>query len=132
MWLVYKGTQFNLYKGTITTTTMLFLWTFVVMTITVANSMNEQKLWRLPPPMKGFQWEKALGKWYYQFRKAPCSWSSSNEFTDFEAIISKPGKNSLLFALTMRYWFQWYVRACSWRLQDICHSLWLYKNVCTW
>ncbi|KAL4232235.1 hypothetical protein ACF0H5_009809 [Mactra antiquata] len=81
---------------------MVFIWAFALMVIAVANGMDETKLWRLPPPMKGFQWEKALGRWYYQFRKAPCSWSGSNELTDYEMFISKRSKNSLWFALTMR------------------------------
>ncbi|KAL4231340.1 hypothetical protein ACF0H5_008919 [Mactra antiquata] len=81
---------------------MVFLWTFALMLITVAKGMDETKLWRIPPPMKGHQWETFLGRWYYQFRKSACSWSGSNEFTDYGALITRESKNTIWFTLTMR------------------------------
>ncbi|KAL4231339.1 hypothetical protein ACF0H5_008918 [Mactra antiquata] len=83
-------------------TTMMFLWTFALMVISVAKGMDETKLWRIPPPIKGFLWEPSSGRWYYQFRKSPCSWSGSNEFTDYEMLLRTEGKNSMLMTLTMR------------------------------
>ncbi|KAL4233793.1 hypothetical protein ACF0H5_008471 [Mactra antiquata] len=64
--------------------------------------MDRTKLWRIPPPMKGFQLKPALGQWFVQFRAAPCSWEGSNEFQDYELYTAPVDKNTLSATLTMR------------------------------
>ncbi|KAL4231341.1 hypothetical protein ACF0H5_008920 [Mactra antiquata] len=81
---------------------MLLLWTTAFTLINLSNGIDETKLWTFPQAMKDFDWQQNLGRWYYQFRKVPCSWSGSDEFTDYEAFIIRENKHTLLLTLTMR------------------------------
>ncbi|KAL4233795.1 hypothetical protein ACF0H5_008473 [Mactra antiquata] len=67
-----------------------------------SHGIDITKLWKIPPPMKGFQIQPALGQWFVQYRVAPCSWAGSTEFQDYEYFASTGGKNAFSITLTMR------------------------------
>ncbi|KAL4232268.1 hypothetical protein ACF0H5_009842 [Mactra antiquata] len=71
-------------------------------TWTIVHGMDETVLATIPVPMKKFDLSQSLGRWYYQFQKAPCSWSGSSEFSDYEIFLSAENSKSILFTLTMR------------------------------
>ncbi|KAL4234549.1 hypothetical protein ACF0H5_006190 [Mactra antiquata] len=79
---------------------MHILW--VLSFVAFAYGLETTRLWQQPPPMKGFNIMPFLGRWFVQFRKAPCSWAASNEFTDFETYMTRPNKNTILIKETSR------------------------------
>ncbi|KAL4231958.1 hypothetical protein ACF0H5_009535 [Mactra antiquata] len=81
---------------------MALFWIITLVLVTLSHGFDRTRLWKIPPPMKGFQIQPALGRWYYQFRIAPCSWSGSNEFTDYEVLMTLQGKSTIVFSRTMR------------------------------
>ncbi|KAL4233796.1 hypothetical protein ACF0H5_008474 [Mactra antiquata] len=70
--------------------------------IACSHGIDRTKLWKIPSPMKGFQLQYALGRWFVQYRVAPCSWEGSNEFQDYELFDSLVSKNFMSVIFTMR------------------------------
>ncbi|XP_045201326.1 uncharacterized protein LOC123554941 [Mercenaria mercenaria] len=58
---------------------------------------------RIPPrPMPGFNVLPWLGPWYfYKFNRRPCSWSNSEEYTDFTKVLQLQ-RNRIITQQTMR------------------------------
>ncbi|KAL4232269.1 hypothetical protein ACF0H5_009843 [Mactra antiquata] len=74
----------------------------IISSLIFVNGFDQTKLWKIPPPMKNYHVPSGLGRWYYQFNQAACSWSGSREYSDYEIFLEPESKNSLLFTLTMR------------------------------
>ncbi|KAL4232005.1 hypothetical protein ACF0H5_009583 [Mactra antiquata] len=98
----FEQRSYNLVDSIVSHTIMLLLWTILLVFTSLSNGLDETVLWKIPKPMKGFQWQQHFGRWYNQFRKAPCSWSGALEFTDNELFFGPETKQSILFSLTMR------------------------------
>ncbi|KAL4223715.1 hypothetical protein ACF0H5_017182 [Mactra antiquata] len=74
---------------------------FMLSIVALSQGVDKTRLWRTPPPMKGFLLNPSLGRWFIQFRSAPCGWEGSSEFRDYETTLIMDGQN-IIARETMR------------------------------
>ncbi|KAL4231401.1 hypothetical protein ACF0H5_008980 [Mactra antiquata] len=75
---------------------------FILCTFATGYGIDNTKFWKIPKPVKGFEDRLVLGRWFFQFRKAPCTWSGSSEFKDYETLISIYDKKIVMFTNFVR------------------------------
>lgn len=81
---------------------MLGLLVFIMLSVVVHSTDIKERIQLTPPPMPGFNTMAYMGRWFMAFRKAPCSWSGSSYFSDYEQNVFPEGGNSLLMTLNWR------------------------------
>ncbi|KAL4223555.1 hypothetical protein ACF0H5_017025 [Mactra antiquata] len=76
--------------------------TLILLSVVVVNGLESSRLWNIPSPVNGFRIQPLLGRWFVQYRKAPCTWGGSNEFSDYETTFQLDGKHNLFTTMSMR------------------------------
>ncbi|KAL4232142.1 hypothetical protein ACF0H5_009717 [Mactra antiquata] len=81
---------------------MNIFWLTFLCLFVFTDGVDQRRLEKIPPVMKGFNVQGIYGTWYAAFRVAPCGWSKSGDFEDYQLEFLDGGAKRMLVNLWAR------------------------------